>query len=36
MVDKLLQNLHEMVLYYNKCFKPVVTFDQVVELSSSE
>ena len=36
MVDKLLQNLHKMVLCYNECFEPVVTFDQVVELSSSE
>lgn len=36
MVDKLIQNIHEMVICYNKCFEPVVTFDQVVELSSSE
>lgn len=35
MVDKLIQNIHEMVKWY-KCFEPVVTFDQVVELSSSE
>ena len=36
MVDKLIQTIHEMVICYNKCFEPVVTFDQVVELSSSE